>query len=85
MAKIKGNSYGCDMENPPARLVSHKIPQHILPPEQMSDGVNDRDPREMDQPPKRFQKTDPPRKIPVLQGFPLLQTLPDQSNLPSAG
>jgi hypothetical protein len=89
MAQIEDKPYGHNVENPPTRFISHKISNHILPPvlnhilslEQMSYGVHQRDPYEMNNPPEGSQKTNPHRKIFLLQRSHLLRTLSNRTFL----
>jgi hypothetical protein len=62
VAQVEGEGHSEDVKDPPARFVSHYVFEHriSLPiglfPENVAQGVNNRNSRQMDEPPPGFQK-----------------------------
>ena len=56
MPQVERQSDCKDMQNPPARFISHKIFEHFLPPEEMAEGIHCSYAQKMYYPPSGSQK-----------------------------
>lgn len=57
MPEIKGDADDYGMPDPPAEFVAHEVPEHLSPPENVSEKIDQAYADEVDYPPAWFQKT----------------------------